>query len=150
MSTAESVKEQNRILVEKWIEAFNQQDIVGIVSLYAEGAELFDSGMKRARRGRGEIEQWFTRRFRGMPLLTYTPTAQLSGDGQVGVTWIVEGNGPRIVGQSWLTRRHFKVSGVSIFAIEDGKIQKQHGYYDHLSVAEQLVPFLKKLVPIRL
>lgn len=150
MSATDSAAEQSRVLVERWIEAFNDHNVEGIILLYAEGAELLDSGMKHARSGKEEIKQWFTGRFQGLPTLTYTPTAQLFGESQVAVTWIARGNGPRLLGQKWLTRRKFEVSGVSIFAIEDGQIKKQHGYYDHLSVAQQLLPILKRLLPIRL
>jgi ketosteroid isomerase-like protein len=39
-------------LVNQWIEAFNGHNVPAIVSLYTEDAELYDSGMKRPRRGR--------------------------------------------------------------------------------------------------
>lgn len=150
MATTENTEDQAQLLVGRWIEAFNNRNVEAIVSLYADDAELFDSGMKHVRSGKKEIERWFTDRFQGLPTLTYSPTAQLFGDNQVAVTWIARGNGPRLLKQTWLTRRTFEVSGVSIFAIANSQIKKQHGYYDHLSVAQQLVPILKILLPIRL
>ncbi|HAE83909.1 MAG TPA: hypothetical protein DCK85_11015 [Ktedonobacter sp.] len=139
----------HRTLVNRWIEAFNGHNVQAIVSLYADNAELYDSGMKHPRRGRTEIEQWFTTRFRTMPSITYTPASQLFTETQAAVTWTVRGRGPRLLGQSWLVRP-FQVDGVSIFALEDGRIQRQRGYYDHLATLEQILPPLKWLLPPRL
>jgi steroid delta-isomerase-like uncharacterized protein len=139
----------HRTLVNQWIEAFNGHNVQAIVSLYADNAELYDSGMKHPRRGRTEIEQWFTTRFRTMPSITYTPASQLFAETQAAVTWTVRGRGPRLLGQAWLVRP-FQVDGVSIFTLEDGRIQRQRGYYDHLATLEQILPPLKWLLPPRL
>jgi hypothetical protein len=41
-----------QLLVNQWVEAFNAHDVSSIVALYADDAQLFDSGMKHPRRGR--------------------------------------------------------------------------------------------------
>ena len=138
-----------RTVVNQWIEAFNGHNVPAIVSLYADNAELYDSGMKRPRRGRTEIEQWFTTRFRTLPSITYTPANQLFAEDRAAVTWTARGRGPRLLGQAWLSRL-FRVEGVSIFHLVDGHIQQQRGYYDHLSALEQILPPLKWLLPRRL
>ena len=135
-------------IVKRWIESFNRHNVTTIVSLYTEDAELFDSGMKYPRRGRAEIERWFTKRFHDMPTIAYTPSAYLFTGNQAAVTWTVSGRSPRLLGQSWLSRP-FRMEGVSVFTLHDGHIQKQHGYYDHFSALEQILPFLKVL-PVRL
>src|SRR5258708_30423966 len=66
-----------QLLVNQWVEAFNAHDVSSIVTLYADDADLFDSGMKHPRHGRSEIEHWFARRFSDLPTITYTPTNQL-------------------------------------------------------------------------
>ena len=139
----------HRTLVNRWIGAFNGHDVAAIVALYADSAELYDSGMKRPRLGRNEIEDWFTTRFQTMPSIAYTPVYQLFEGQQAAVTWTARGGSPRILGQSWLTRP-FQVDGVSIFTLRDGLILKQRGYYDHLSVLEQILPPLKWVLPRRL
>lgn len=139
----------HRTVVNQWIEAFNGHNVQAIVLLYADNAELYDSGMKHPRLGRVEIEQWFTTRFRTMPSITYTPAGQLFSETQVAVTWTVRGHGPRLLGQSWLIRP-FQVDGVSIFTLEDGHIKRQRGYYDHLATLEQILPPLKWILPHRL
>jgi len=53
------------------------------------------------------------------------------------------------LGQAWLSRP-FQVAGVSIFTLQDGRIQQQRGYYDHLSTLEQILPLLKWILPRRL
>ena len=136
-------------LVNRWIEVFNAHDVSAIVSLYADNAELYDSGMKHPRRGRTEIEQWFTTRFQTMPSITYTPASQLFTETQAAVTWTARGRSPRLLGQAWLSRP-FQVAGVSIFTLQDGRIQRQRGYYDHLSTLEQILPPLKWILPRRL
>ncbi len=83
-----------RSLVNQWIEAFNRHDVAGIVALYAEDAELFDSGMKRPRHGRQEIETWFHQRFRTMPSITYRLVGQLFAQEQVAVYWTSRGRTP--------------------------------------------------------
>ena len=136
--------------VNQWIEAFNAHNVGAIVSLYTEDAELFDSGMKHPRCGRDEIEHWFRQRFSSMPSITYT----LSGpvfmeDRQAVVTWTTSGRSPRLLGLIWLSRP-FQVDGVSVFTLRNGLIYKQRGYYDHLSVLEQILPPLKWILPFRL
>ena len=136
-------------VVHHWIDAFNGHRVSDLVALYREDAELRDSGMKRERRGHKEIEAWFTSRFRMTPTITYTPHAEFVSDGQIAVQWTTSGRLERLLGQKWLPRP-FSVDGVSIFSIENGLIQKQHGYYDHLSAVEQTLPLLKWLLPVRL
>jgi len=137
-----------RLLVNQWIEAFNAHDVASIVALYADDAQLFDSGMKYPRHGRSEIERWFARRFSSMPTITYTPANQLFAGSYVVVLWTTSGCSPRILGLSWLSRP-FQVDGVSVFTFRDEHIQSQRGYYDHLSSLEQILPPLKWL-PLRL
>lgn len=140
--------EQHSSIVNRWIEAFNTHNVSAIVSLYADDAELFDSGMKHPRHGRGEIEQWFTTRFQHMPSIAYAPASQLFSERQAAVTWTASGRTPRLLGLP-IFSRPFQVDGVSIFTFRDGLIQQQRGYYDHLSVVERVLPPLK-LLPGRL
>ncbi len=130
-------------LIDKWIIAFNTHDVATIVSLYMDDAELLDSGMSHPREGRAAIERWFRWRFRSTPI-TYTPVGQASGeDGQVVVSWIARGRGPRA-----LLARPFQVAGKSYFTLRDDlMIQKQKGVYDHMSVLKQAVPPLRWLPP---
>jgi steroid delta-isomerase-like uncharacterized protein len=134
--------ESHASIVNRWIEAFNTHNVSAIVSLYTDDAELFDTGMKQARHGRSEIEQWFTMRFRTMPTIAYAPASQLFSEEQAAVTWTASGQTPRLLGLS-LFSRPFKVDGVSIFTFRDGLIQKQRGYYDHFSVVERVLPPVK-------
>jgi ketosteroid isomerase-like protein len=157
MSHQEHALDTYRSLVNAWITAFNSHDVGVIVSLYAADAELFDAGMKYRRRGKQEIERWFTRRFQSMPTLTYTPDWRIfeAGDdadvaaARAAVTWIARGRSPRLLGQAWLARP-FQVEGVSVFTLAHGLIQAQRGYYDHLATLEQILPFLKWVLPARL
>lgn len=137
-----------QLLVNQWVEAFNAHNVASIVALYADDADLFDSGMKHPRHGRSEIEHWFARRFSDMPTITYTPTNQLFASGYAAMLWTASGRSPRILGQSWLSRP-FQVDGVSIFTFHNGHIQSQQGYYDHLSILERILPPLTWL-PFRL
>jgi len=135
-------------IVSQWIAAFNAHDVMAIVAFYADDAELFDSGMKHPRHGRQEIEHWFHERFNTMPSITYTPHDQvLVAANRAAVTWTVNGRTPRRFGLSWLSRA-FQADGVSVFALHEGRIIKQRGYYDHLAVVEQVLPPLK-LLPAR-
>ena len=136
--------------VNQWIMAFNTHDVGAIVALYTEDAELFDSGMKHPRHGREEIQQWFSTRFSSIPSINYVPTGQVfMEDGQAALTWTTRGKVPLLLGQAWLARR-FQVDGVSVFLFRDGLIQKQRGYYDHLSAIEQILPPVKWILPRRL
>lgn len=134
----------------QWITAFNAHDVNALVSLYTDDAELFDSGMKRPRSGRAEIEQWFMERFRSMPSIAYVPSNQvLMADNRAAVTWTASGRTPRRFGLPWLSRP-FQTDGVSVFTLQEGHILQQRGYYDHLAVVEQVLPSLKWLLPFRL
>lgn len=146
-------EEQSNLLrppVNQWIAAFNAHRVSEIVALYTDDAELYDSGMKFPRRGRSEIERWFSWRFSSMPSITYLLTGPIfMEEEQASVTWTTSGRGPQLLGQSWLSRP-FQVDGVSIFTLRNGLIYKQRGYYDHLSALEQILPPLKWLLPPRL
>ncbi|HEX7733362.1 MAG TPA: nuclear transport factor 2 family protein [Ktedonobacteraceae bacterium] len=131
-----------------WIAAFNAHDVAGIVALYAPDASLNDSGMKYARHGREEIEQWFTTRFRSVRAIAYAPASELVDGEKVAITWTVSGYTPRLLGQRWL-ERSFAVDGVSVFSIHNGLIASQRGYYDHLAAVERALPFLR-LLPSRM
>src|SRR5207247_824091 len=121
-----------------------------IVALYTEDAELFDSGMKHPRRGHEEIEHWFRWRFSSMPSIRYMPSGQVfMEEGQTVVVWTASGHSPRLLGQAWLSRP-FQSDVVILFTLRNGLIYKQRGYYDHLSVLEQILPPLKWILPGRL
>lgn len=128
-------------VVRQWVAAFNAHDVTSIVALYADDAELFDSGMPRPRYGRNEIQGWFSWRFRSTPTISYTPTGEISTDqGRVVVKWVARGQGPRILGG-----RSFEAPGESVFTLRDDHIYKQRGSYDHLSVLKQVFPLFKWL-----
>ena len=154
MAIDESEIVLHRTLVNRWIEAFNEHNVSAIVALYADNAELFDPSMKRPRKGRKEIERWFANRFQSMPLIAYIPIYrlfplyQLYEEAQAVVTWNASGKSPRLLRLPWLSRP-FQVEGVSIFTFHDGLIQRQRGYFDHLSLLEQILPPLK-ILPTRL
>ena len=147
MAHAEQNLTTPKTLPQRWIEAFNKHDVSVMATLYAEDAELFDPGMKRPRHGREEIEQWFTKRFQMVPTISYIPKSYLFGEEQAAVEWITAGS-IRLLGQKWLSRS-LRADGVSVFTIRNGLIQKQRGYYDHLSLLEQMLPPLRWLPSAR-
>ncbi|MGH2479618.1 MAG: nuclear transport factor 2 family protein [Ktedonobacteraceae bacterium] len=135
------------IIARGWIAAFNAHDVAALVQLYDPAAELYDAGMKKARRGVEEIEGWFTQRFASLPEINYTTKDEIVTGEQVAITWTVRGYTPRLLGQNWL-RRSFTVDGVSVFHMDNWRIRHQRGYYDHLAVVERALPFLR-LIPSR-
>jgi uncharacterized protein (TIGR02246 family) len=141
-------REELSALVNSWIAAFNAHDVERIVALYAEDAELFDTGMRHARKGRNEIRSWFTQRFRQMPTIQYTPTQRFFNEREAAICWLAQGHTPAVLRQRWLSRP-FQVDGVSIFLVRSDLIRWQHGYYDHLKIVEQVLPPLKWL-PLKL
>lgn len=130
-----------------WVAGFNAHNVDALVALYAPDAELCDAGMKRARQGKQEIENWFRQRFTALPEIAYTPADEIVENERVVITWTVRGRTPRLLGQSWLARP-FAVDGVSVFHLHAGLIAHQRGYYDHLAVVERALPFLR-LIPSR-
>lgn len=136
------------LLVKQWIVAFNAHNAEELAALYAEDAELFDTGMKRARHGRDEIRQWFVQRFQSMPTLQYRPYKNFEQAEEAVICWIARGETPPLLRQSWLSRP-FEVEGVSIFRFSADLIQWQHGYYDHLAIVEKILPPLRWL-PLKL
>lgn len=141
--------EGHATIVKQWIAAFNAHDVAAIVALYADDAELFDTGMKHPRQGRAEIQRWFTTRFATMPTIAYAPASYLFTGEQAAVTWTASGQTPRLLGQKWLSRP-FEVDGVSVFTLNGTLIQRQRGYYDHFGVIQRAIPPLQWLLPIRL
>jgi hypothetical protein len=131
-----------------WIAAFNSHNAEQIVELYAEDAELFDSGMRHPRKGRHEITSWFVQRFRHMPTIQYTPLQSFFNEREGTIHWVARGYTPPPLRQRWLVRP-FEVDGVSIFRVDHGLISWQHGYYDHLQIVEKVLPPLRWL-PLKL
>lgn len=127
----------------RWVEAFNTRNLEAITALYVADAELYDSGMHRARRGQKEIASWFRLRFGSMPGNVYTPEAYHQTDEEhISVEWSFAGRSPQLLGWSRLARP-FRVQGTSYFSIRDnGLIYKQRGIYDHLVVLRQILPWL--------
>jgi SnoaL-like domain len=140
--------EQEAVLqppVSEWIVAFNTRNLEAIVGLYADDAELLDTGMRRPRRGKKEIESWFRLRFSSMPENVYTPRdGAVMEEGRAVVPWTLYGRGPRLLGQSWLARP-FQVDGTSYFTLQESLIYRQHGIYDHRAVLRQILPPLRRL-----
>ncbi len=112
------------------------------MELYAEDAELFDSGMRHARKGRHEIARWFVQRFRQMPTIEYTLLQSFLNEREGTIHWLVRGQTPPLLQQHWLTRP-FEIDGISLFRVEQGLICWQHGYYDHLYLVEKVLPPLR-------
>jgi hypothetical protein len=135
-------------LVDRWIVDFNAHNVDEVVALYAEDAELFDSGMRYTRKGHDAIKKWFTQRFQQMPTIQYIPQNKLCNEKEVVVHWLAQGHTPPLLRQHWLMRP-FEVDGVSIFHIKDSLIVWQHGYYDHLQMVERVLPPLRWL-PLKL
>lgn len=126
--------------VSEWIVAFNTRNLEAIVGLYADDAELLDTGMRRPRRGKQAIESWFRLRFSSMPENVYTPQGRIIvEEGQAVVPWTLHGRGPCLLGQSWLARP-FQVDGTSYFTLQAGQIYRQHGVYNHMAVLRQILP----------
>ncbi|GCE05784.1 nuclear transport factor 2 family protein [Dictyobacter aurantiacus] len=139
-------------LARQWIAAFNAHDVEAIVALYHQDAELNDAGMKYPRRGKQAIRTWFEQRFSSMPTITYTPNEYLyTSETRAVVAWTTHGQSPAPRGSRWLRwlSRPFQVDGVSVFILSDGLIARQRGYYDHLTVVQQIVPMLRWLLPVR-
>jgi len=135
-------------LVQRWIAAFNAHDVERIIAVYTEDAELFDTGMRRPRKGHKEISSWFIQRFRHMPTIQYTPHQSFFNEREGTVQWIARGKIPAPPGQRWLVRP-FEVDGISIFRVDHGLISWQRGYYDHIYLAEKVFPPLRWL-PLKL
>lgn len=139
-----NAEDLSRLIVKQWIAAFNAHDVAGLVALYSEDAELLDSGMPGPRRGRGEIEQWFTWRFSSTPTITYIETAaRMDGEEGYEISWIASGVGPKLLG--FIGGRAFQTPGKSVFRLRDSKITHQEGTYDHLAVLRQIIPTLNML-----
>ncbi|GAC1368185.1 MAG: hypothetical protein NVS2B12_37420 [Ktedonobacteraceae bacterium] len=150
MTKNEFLPELLEEIVLQWIAAFNAHDVDAIVALYADDAELFDSGMRHPRCGRAEITNWFRTRFHSIPSIAYVPHDRvLVGVNRAVVTWTTSGRTPAYFGLSWLSRS-FQADGVSVFELQEGRILRQRGYYDHLAVVELVLPPLKWLLPVRL
>ena len=146
--SAENLTSALADLINHWIAAFNSHNVEEIVSLYSEKAELFDSGMRHPRSGRDAIHAWFTQRFRHMPTIRYTPLQSFLHDQEGTIHWLAEGQTPPLLGQRWLIRP-FQVDGISLFRTQQNLIIWQHGYYDHLQIAQKVLPVLKWL-PLKL
>jgi hypothetical protein len=132
-----------QVIAKRWIEAFNTRNLAAITALYAPDAELYDSGMHRARHGVAQIESWFRVRFAGMPANVYAPHAYYVADSEhISVEWTVSGRSPVLLGQTWLVRP-FQVRGTSSFMVRNNLICKQQGSYEHLSVLRQVLPGLR-------
>ena len=99
----------NKQIAQKWFEAFNQQDLDGLLNLYDENAIHFSPKLLVKHpetdgliKGKSELRKWWKESFENLPSLKYFPELIISEDENVFMKYkrTVDGQSDLIVGET--------------------------------------------------
>jgi ketosteroid isomerase-like protein len=99
----------NKVISEKWFEAFNQHDLESLLSLYSENAIHFSPKLlikqpetKGLIKGKSELRKWWKESFDNLPSLKYFPKMIICEGENVFMKYkrTVDGQNDLIVGET--------------------------------------------------
>ena len=90
----------NNTIAIKWFEAFNEQDLEKLLSLYHDNAEHYSPRLKMRQpetngliKGKDALRAWWGDSFDRLPTLRYEPTSLTANDNRVFMEYIRKVNG---------------------------------------------------------
>ena len=102
------MKNENLLVLDKWIESFNSKDLDTLLSLYNNNAEHFSPKLKTRKpetngliKGKDQLRDWWKDAFQRLPKLHYQPNYSIADDKSVFVEYVrtVPGEVNLIVGE---------------------------------------------------
>lgn len=102
------MKNENLIVLKKWLEGFNSKNLDLLLSLYNENAEHFSPKLKIRKpetngfiKGKSQLRDWWKDAFERLPELHYQPNYFIADDKSVFVEYIrtVVGEEDMVVGE---------------------------------------------------
>lgn len=128
----------SKLLLQKWIDAFNRKDLDAVIDCYAEDAVNFQIATGTPSVGREQIRRDTAEFFRGFPD-AWAKVENLMADGDWAAwEWIGGGSfSGEFYGQK-PTGKFYDLRGCGFFAFKNGKIILQRGYWDKLTWFSQI------------
>lgn len=130
--------DDSKKLLQNWIDAFQRRDVDAVVACYADDAVNFQIAAGEPAVGKEQIRRDTQEFFNGFPD-AWSRVEDLIGDGdRAAWEWI---GGGTFAGEFYgkpPTGRTFEIRGCGFFHFRDGKIVRQHGYWDKLSWFKQI------------
>lgn len=112
----------NQNVLEESKNALECLDAEGLLACYGESFQFHDTAFKQRITEREELKEYFLRLF-AMPSVRFTDIKILEGEDWAVIEWIWWGSA-RASGHI------FRIPGVSVINLVDGKIQRETIYYD--------------------
>lgn len=127
----------NESIARAYVAAMNSRDAARFLALYTDGVVFQDFVFGHPTTGRQELEQVV-----GFILMACTSTWELLGWVGQGEDLTIEWNWKATHHAPFMgfdaTDKQTEVRGVSVFKLHDGKIDRQHDYWDGATLLRQL------------
>jgi len=130
-------REQIVTLVQSMQRAWNTRDAAGLASHHAEDS-VVHSPIFGTVRGRADIERSFQEFFRAFADVTFDGQELIIDGTRCAQVFIVEASHTSELFGVEATHRRFKIHGVLVFEVRDGKIISERRMYDFTSLLVQL------------
>jgi steroid delta-isomerase-like uncharacterized protein len=135
----DSAKSTGEDLMRGWVELWNSGDLSQVDILYAEDAVSEDVAEGVEYRGLVEIQRSLADDFSAVPDVKVEIVSLFASESRGAVEWIWSGTHTEdYPGLISATGKSFSVRGVSLYEFENGKIKRQHDYYDAAGFLYQL------------
>lgn len=127
-----------KLLLQKWIDAFQACDVAAVTACYADDAVNFQVAAGEPAVGIEQIRKDTAEFFKGFPD-AWSRVENLIGDGDWAAwEWLGGGTFAGEFYGSRPTGKTFEIRGCGFFNFREGKILYQRGYWDKLSWFKQV------------
>ncbi len=136
---AETTAVEHKQVIERYIEAFNEQDLDVLPAVVTEDVHVQGLiGADGDIHGIEEYREWWRETLSGLPDAHLDRTDYLESGDRVATRWIFTGTHEHEMFDIPATNRSFEVRGLSIFRMEQGKIAQKLYQQDDLLMLQQL------------
>lgn len=121
-------------IAEKWIAAWNSRSPDKMIPLFTDDIFYEDVAFGEVSHGAAELRKFFASEFEGVPDLELKLVGASVHNGHGTVEWVFSGTDRGI----YKTGKKFRVRGVSVIDLRDGKISRNLDFYDSATIMRQV------------
>ena len=130
----------------KWIDLLNKHDSIALAALYSDSAKIQSPNWEGTKTGLAEIRGVYSRYFTSTPDLHHKINHFISADTAVIIEYDFYGtlSNPEESTPAYMRGKKYSLSACTIMSIRNGKIIRQHSYFDQVSFLRQMGFFEQK------
>jgi steroid delta-isomerase-like uncharacterized protein len=126
-------------IINDYVSSFNSHDLNKALSFWTDDSIYENLAQGIVTHNKKELSAWFDLSFFNTPDLKFEVKSVFGGDEWVGIEWVMSGththsSNPAIPA----TGKTFSVRGASIYQLRNGKIVRETGYWNYVTVMQQL------------